>query len=192
MERGNKLVILDFNGVFVDKVFDPLIETGQTGRTDKGIEYKTIKNFIIYFRPNYREILDEIAKRYSVAFWSSTTEQTAQTILSLMGLKKYDFRFIWFRENTLFDPNYGIDEGIERHDTVKNLTNVYLNPVGNKDRKWDEKNTLIIEDSPKKVKYNPIRNVLILDPFDHLNPDSFDFPENLLEIISNKFEEMEK
>lgn len=189
MER-DKLVILDFNGIFIDKVFDPSAESNQNGKTEKGVEFKTIKNFIIYFRPHFRDILNEISRKYSVAFWSSTTEQTAQPILSLMGLKKYDFRFIWFRENTLFDPNYGVDDDIERHDTVKNLSNVYLNPVGNRDRKWDETNTLIIEDSPKKVKYNPIRNVLILNPFDHNDPSTFDFPEDLFEMIESKFEEM--
>ena len=82
------------------------------------------------------------------------------------GLKKYNlaqrFMFIFDRTHTRLDPDYLIDQKVEEYDTVKHLDLITNNPVINTKRQYGIDNTIICDDSPRKIRYIHDDNALVL------------------------------
>lgn len=176
---NKKLVILDINGLFCRKIDKKDKETPKP-------HWKTFNHYYIELRPKAEETLINLFAVYRVAFYSSTTEPNASRILNyvLSSDLRRALEFTWYRDQTDWDPNTG-----KGHATVKRLDRVFSNPIANEFREWNESNTIIVDDSPEKHRFNKPKNVLIIPAFIG-NPDD-DELESLLAKISTKFAECE-
>lgn len=168
MATAKKLVILDIKGILGIEV-----EKGNTVRqgTLKLASYDFLP------RPEVATFLSNLYKDYEVAFFSSTTEKNAflilKEILTRDQMKKT--LFFWYRDRTHLDPN----PGALPYETVKLLDDVFTSPIVNKERKWSKNNTILVDDSAVKTRFNDDANLIILPTYD---PEVAD---NLLEVLNS-------
>lgn len=192
VERGKKLVVLDINGVFCRKLNQkevaklkasgkgkatsrdsaPRVFAFKGGRTIGGVE----------FRQGDQEFFQTLFERYHVAIFSSTEQRNAERILNQVKNKKR-FEFLWYRDRTRFDQ----DDQPEGHETVKMLRDIYDNPVINRGRQWSDRNTIIIDDSITKVRFNNPKNVLIVRSFTGAGESEDGYLSEVLQMIEEKF-----
>ena len=97
--------------------------------------------------------------------------------------KKY-FEFIWCRDRTKLDPDYGKDPDIEKYDTIKMLKDIIDCPDINQDRNYGFHNIIICDDSRMKTRFNPAQNIVTISPWVPGQP--FDI-ESLLKDINEQF-----
>lgn len=112
-------------------------------------------NHKIILRPYYKEFLDFCYLHFNVGFFTSTTEKNAKLILNQL-LTQEQFNqttLMLFRQHTHRDY-----ESYKIYDTIKNLNDVY-------DTMYHDKNTILIDDSPEKVRYNNPKNIIICETF---------------------------
>jgi hypothetical protein len=148
-----KLVLLDVNGV---------------------LGYKEKGKFVFY--SGVQDFLKQLKEKYIVGIFSSTTDKNVSKILFRLTKNwKEEFHPIMDRSMTCFD-----NEG-ESYETIKLLIQFWENPVHNAERKWCCSNTLLLDDSRKKVRLNDTRNVLIVEHYDY---------NELIQEIEEKFNEM--
>jgi hypothetical protein len=74
------------------------------------------------------------------------------------------------------DPVFGTDPQIKAHDTIKPFSRIINNPVVNYRRSWTESNCLILDDSARKLRFNPKSTQRIVS-----------WDESLLEILNEPF-----
>lgn len=162
-----KLVILDIKGILGTE-----IEKEDIARQG------TLKLFSYDFlpRPEIATFLSNLYKEYEVALFSSTTEKNAflilKNILTRDQMKKT--LFFWYRDRTHLDP----DPSALPYETVKLLDDVFTSPIINKERKWSKENTILIDDSTTKTRFNDQKNLVILPSYD---PDG---PDNILDVLN--------
>jgi len=116
----------------------------------------------VHIRPKIRQILTELSHQYRLAVWTSTPKKIAHQIVNHV-FQDLPLVFTWYRTETEFDPDFGFDPNIDRYATVKTLDRVFYSLKVNPDRRWTGKNTLLIDDSPVKTRFNEEKNVLIFD-----------------------------
>ncbi len=166
MEK-KRLVILDINGLLCYKIKTNLLfqDIKKYPKGQYPYQYYKINNSIhIIFRPYYYEFLVKLFENYHVAFFSSTTEQNASKILNVL-LTKNQMRykiFSWYRDHTKFDPDKNDKDNFE---TIKLLEDVYTNPVVNINHTWSNLNTIMVDDSVEKTRFNDSKNIIIVPSF---------------------------
>lgn len=176
-EKGKKLVVLDINGILCCKYFicSNKNKYGEKDKTDRDVIKSLIKlpcldlpKFIVFLRPHVKEFLDFCFLNYDVGFFSSTTEKNAGEILSVLlsDVQKKKVKFFWYRDRTRLDPDYGKDSEIKNFDTVKLLDDIIESPMINYERKYNENNIFLLDDSEKKTRFNNSDNVIIIPSFD--------------------------
>jgi hypothetical protein len=140
----DKLLLLDINGLLCCKV-------------PKG-QGLSIKSYDVILRPYYKEFLDWCYKHYKVGYFSSTSAINAKLILNylLTPEQKEHCVLFWFRDKTQLDPYPK-----KRYDTIKSLIDVY----DHVEYVFNDCNTLIIDDSYNKVRFNLQKNVLLCQPY---------------------------
>jgi hypothetical protein len=100
-----------------------------------------------------------------VAILSSTTEPNASPLIErLIEETGISFVFIGYREMTAPDPEYKRfakmeEKPIESYDTVKSVSDL-LDRIG--DESYSVGSTLILDDSPIKVRNNPVSSVVLV------------------------------
>lgn len=165
-QKMKPLIILDLNGVFYYKI--PKDKDDTKNKTN--VKMINIGYHNVYIRPNIEKFLSWLFKTYSVAIFSSTTYYNVnimlEKILTLEQRKK--LVFLWCRSHCTLDPDYGINEEIKFYDTVKLFTTVVNNPF-NENRIYTVDNVLFLDDSLKKMRYNPNKTYFILDSY---HPDN--------------------
>lgn len=169
-EKNSKryLLILDINGLLCQKIFKSDCDK------DKPVsyQYETLElgKFYVCIRPDVKSFLEKCFGFADVAFWSSTTHYNAKHIIYHILTKSQQSNavFKWYRDRTKLDPSYGTDPNINESDTIKDLNDVWNNPVINRNRIYDSSNTVICDDDPQKVRLNNKDNVIVIETFDPL------------------------
>lgn len=154
-----KLIVFDLNGVFFDRV---KLKDADPNDDRKYYDYGWMR---YYIKEGIYKFINKYSKTYDMGIYTSMTHDNVHNILKKMfGCKyKYKFKFILTREHVKFDPEYGLLPEIESYDTVKHLDDIFMNPMCNKYRKYNPDNTIIIDDSYKKIRFNDPKNVIILN-----------------------------
>lgn len=174
---SRKLIVLDINGVLCTKTQDNV-------EKNEGIKLAT---YNVIFRPEYRKFLNFCYENYDVGFFSSTTYKNASLILKkLLTPEQYKKTvFMWFRDRTVLDPDFNKDPEIKQFDTIKRLSDIIDNPIVNHDRRYNYQNTVLIDDSQRKTRFNDPFNIVIVPPYDGSKED--DILESIMEEILIKF-----
>ena len=176
------LVIIDLDGVICKK------HKKGSGKMPHG--WIDTKSYWIEPRPGAKDFLNECFSLFMVAIWSSTTKPNAQPIVDAFftDTQQKQLAFIWFRERTRLDPEYGRKSDISDFDTIKDLDDVFSHPFF--ERKWTPENTHIFDDSPKKMRFNNTNNYTIIPKFEgsmssstsDTNFSEFSFEDALLQL----------
>lgn len=182
---GKPLLVLDINGLLCYKVKQPYMKPDDGNFLDR-------KFYRVYRRPGVEEFLEWCLKNYDVAMWSSTTTYNAQPILKwlfpLRGTLK-PVKFSWYRDRTNLDPDYNIDNRVQNHDTVKNLVNIWSDPYVNDSRRYNKFNTLIVDDSVRKTRFNNEDNVLIVDKYSPIACEASEENTSWVELLQDRIVE---
>lgn len=191
--KKKKLLILDINGVFCRKLA-PNIVFKLVKAFKKG-EYpnyciKVPKSKIgIEFRPGYKDFFETLRYKYHIAIFSSSTFWNCTSVLDV--LPEMQWEFLWYRDHTHRDPDIGTT-GVDGYATIKKLDDVYDNPVINEKGEWSEHNTVIVDDSPAKMRFNNPNNVIIVRSFIDSQETADDrVLSDLLALIEGKFAAIE-
>lgn len=147
-----KLVILDMDGVLFTR--DRFTKDNKYDNHDfvfKGYKY--------YIREGASEFISRLNDSYDLCIFTSMVKSNAIQIINC--ITKVRFKHIFGREHTKLDPEYGIDPDIKSYDTIKLINDVINCPILNKDRKYNLSNSIIIDDSYLKMRYNNPKNVII-------------------------------
>ena len=169
-ENAKKLIVLDIFGILCCKVmYDKCPkQDAVTFAEENGMEHITLNVYSVFIRPYVRQFLDHCYDYADVGFFSSSTEPNSIAVLRsvLTDEQQEKTRFFWYRDRTKLDPDYGKDFEITNYDTVKILADIFQSPYVNRYRCYDEYNTIICDDSPRKMRYNDQSNVLLIPSFD--------------------------
>jgi hypothetical protein len=187
--KQNNLLILDINGLLVKKHSKFDLNPFQKKELLTKKDIIDTKTAFFEICPGTREFLLKCMQLYTLAIWTSTTYSNANLIIDkLFTVKeKNSLAFIWMRDHVRYDPNYGIDPNITDFDTVKILDDVYTNAMFQ--RKWKSNNTLIIDDSFQKLRFNNPKNIVVVENCNNIDLRSFN---DLLNTINNKFIDINK
>ncbi len=188
---SKKLLVLDLNGVLIDKKYSLMKEHLDLS---EGNDFFCFGDFVIFLRNGCLSLIENLSKKYTLGLWSSTHRKNVIKILEKFfeNYRLY-FNFVWCREKTLLDPHYdSLSTSIEKFDTIKPIEFILHDPIINENRVWNEKNVLIVDNSESKLRFNNEKNTLLIPVFDADRRETFLFPSNIEEMIENKFTEMEK
>lgn len=116
----------------------------------------------VHTRPHLYEILDHcVLKRYDMAIWSNGSPNYVNMIVEKY-LAAYDFIFVWnIEKSTHVSNNMG-------RGWVKFLSKVFTTFD-----KYNETNTVLIDDQPQHKQYNK-DNVISIFPFEDAKKSIFD------------------
>jgi len=152
-----KLLILDINGLFVHKI-------KKTKEHDKLkiTEYCIINNNSIWnISPSTKLFINTCLEKYTVGIWSSSVETNITKFLRRVGIPHKSFLFVWSREHVLLDPY-----SKHSHETIKILAMLLSNPSVNENGLYTLENTVLMDDSLTKTRFNPRINTIIIEPYD--------------------------
>lgn len=108
----------------------------------------------VYVRPYLNEFLQMVKEHYTVAVWSSASDDYVEKMVELVFPNEYPLLFVWGRSRATWKPDYSCVEElgyfdsnshyeyIKRLDKVKRSHGIRLERM------------LIVDDTPKKSKYN--------------------------------------
>ena len=191
---SNKLVILDINGLLCCKELH--IDKSPNKRSmKKTTDCIDLRKMRIYIRPGAVDFINNLMKNYRVGFWSSTTEWNAKQIIQALDLNAKKFAFTWYRDRTKLDPDYLKNTKVKKHDTVKNMQDIFDCPTINESRRYGWRNTVLIDDSKSKTRFNPVINLINVSEYelkDVGRDETYDleFFELLQDRIERKFDIM--
>ncbi len=169
------LVVLDFNGVFVKKVYCP---PGKTRPETEGrlTEYFDAHNMRFFTHPSIDDFLLKLKQRgYHIAIWSNTTSKYVYDVLDKLYPKDKHpnlFDFVWCRQKSVPYPL----EGKEWH-TIKPLSKLFEDIKVNPDGIWNKDNTWFIDDDESTMVGN--KNFIIYDIQSDPNMDFADVLQRL-------------
>jgi hypothetical protein len=160
------LIILDFNGVTCYREFVPDTERCKfVGKVEGGT---LLHNHMTWIRPGWFEFRDELFKHCRVAVWSSCKGQNFINLRNhLFGERVAELHFSWDNAECVAD---GISPKWGTENPVPNFTKP-LQKVWERFPDVDPKRTLMIDDSPEKMKCNPEGTYLIVSSW---TPDQKD------------------
>lgn len=160
-----KLLVLDFNGLFVKKVYYPKKEDSRETLANYE-EYHDVYNMRFFIHPFTRSFIEKLKKddKYDFAIWSSTTATYVNSVLDIVfpNHKKDNlFKFVWTREHCVKDKN-----GEHPWSTIKPL-----NKITKKYKNYTQDNMIIVDDDFNKVKMNKNYIIYSMDKDENLNFD---------------------
>ena len=148
------LVILDFNGTLLHR----LKKTGSeriNSKPDFGVN-----GYKCFLRPYANKFLQRLFQMpgVEVGVWTSCQARNAQLIHARLFTEsqRESLVFLWDRRYCDNAP-----AGIKSKNVEKNLSKVWGSRIVNMDGKWDERNTVLIDDSPSKFKKTPFNGLRI-------------------------------
>jgi len=141
---NKKLVILDLDETLVYSTYEPI---------DDNWDFEAFK-YKVYKRPGLDSFISELKKHYEVAVWSSASDDYVVKIVENIFPKDYPLKFVWGRSKcTLQFDHQHIDElGYSDYFNHMNYAKILKKAV--KKGLADYKRTLIVDDTPSKLKYN--------------------------------------
>lgn len=137
------LLILDLDETLIYATADPQNQ-------DWDFEIPPYK---VYKRPGLHDFLKELTTYFEVAVWSSAGDEYVQKVVDHIFPDSYKLQFVWGRSKATLQVDHqtmddlGYSDYFNHMHYVKRLTKV-------KNRGYDLKRVLIIDDTPRKSKYN--------------------------------------
>ena len=98
-----------------------------------------------------KRIVTDLSKRYTIGLFSSTTKPKVDRFVAESGMAD-KFKFVYSREKTYHDNILG------GYATVKHLQTVFADHP-----EYNYSNTIIVDDTAAKVRYNPHQNTVIVE-----------------------------
>ena len=148
--KNEKLIILDLNGTLLYRQYNKSKTILRNDTPDFVIGY-----FDCYLRPGLDKFIEYIFKNYTVGIWTSATKVNAIPLINKVFEKYLDkLEFILTREDCS-DVKNSDDDHTSTKDVCKKIWRT---------SKWNELNTIIIEDSDKKHSLNK-KNVVIIEEY---------------------------
>lgn len=113
-----------------------------------------------FLRPHIRDFLDFIFENFHVAVWSSARPRNVNLIVKL-AFKEYTkhLLIVWSRDQCDLEGHYD-----SRCESVKDLTNLWKRLKHTSESfgyTFDASNTVVIDDSPTKLKRQPNNQILV-------------------------------
>ena len=184
------LIVIDVNGVLCEKVYVENLEK-ERDKILSETSFTTIilNKFVVYIRPNVHEFLEFCFANYDVGFFSSTTYQNANRILGQLLTKDQNMRakFLWYRDRTRLDPDWKKeDKKTKKFDTIKMIQDVLECPAINEDRRYSVDNTILLDDSETKTRFNDPQNILVVKTFNHDDAEDNQLL-GIMDVITHKF-----
>ncbi|VYS63956.1 unnamed protein product [Arabidopsis thaliana] len=161
-QRTRKLVIFDLNGILAD------IVQGFTGTflPDGKVSYRSV-----FRRPFLPSFLDFCFERFDVAIWSSRRVGLDYMINIVMKNHARNLLFC-FDQNICTTTKFKTQEKKDKPLFLKDLRRVW-DHIGTciscGKRKYDETNTLLVDDSPDKALCNPPHTGIFPSPYQYTN-----------------------
>jgi hypothetical protein len=185
MNSSTRLLLLDINGLLCCK-----IPKDQKPKKYAKSDILKLNSYKVIIRPYCREFLESCYSQFAVGFFTSTCEWNVKAILNkILTPEQYKTTaLMWFRDRTRFDPISSADE--MRFETIKMLEDIFQNPMVNEKSLYSEQNTLLIDDSEIKTRFNNPANIIICKKFTGEENDQGLL--DLLKIIPEKFEALTK
>lgn len=170
----NKLIVLDINGLLCKKINKDIVY-------NKNLTCIPLNSYNVILRPYYKEFLNFCYTNYHVSIFTSGTINNTKIILDKLLTKEQLklTKFIWCRDKNRLDPDYHMDIFTTSYDTIKVLQDIYDHPVINEHRIYNNNNTILLDDSYKKCRFNNINNYIICNSFNIDVNDNY-----LLELIN--------
>lgn len=168
--RSPLLVVLDLNGTLLDRITDgERLKRSRLNPKCPPVPDLVINGKKIYYRPYLDAFLHGLFDRFSVATWTSAMPKNAQPMVGHLFPKKLKDKlsFNWTREKCELLGN------AREHQSIKDLAKIWADEKASINGKWNEKNTIIIDDSMGKGARNPF-NAVHLIPFTVTEPDFLD------------------
>lgn len=154
-----KLIILDFDKVLFYRALTSKILNDMGGFQ--------VKKYTYFPYPGVHDFLLDICRKYKIGFFTSITEKNAKEILeTLLENTEVKYEFILDRRFVKLDPEYKSYRKLNEYDTIKLLSDVFNSPIVNHHRIYNKFNTIIIDDSYLKIRFNHPRNVILFDNVD--------------------------
>lgn len=156
----NKLVILDINGLLCKRIDKEVIY-------DNKLKCIKLHAYNVILRPYYKEFLQHCYNYYHVGIFTSGNHKNTKIILDALLTKEQlkNTAFIWCRDRNRLDPDFNTDIFTTNFDTIKYLQDIYDNPIVNENRIYNASNTLLLDDSYRKCRFNNPNNVMICNTF---------------------------
>jgi hypothetical protein len=158
-DPNKKLVIFDLNGILIDRAYindisHPLLAPGNPSVVGK---------FLIWKRPGLDNFLSFLFEYFNVAVWSSISKHNIVPTAKFIFGEHYDkLAFVYDRDfcEILTDvPSERSGPVRGDHTTPKPVVRKNLKTVWQSFTRFNETNTLIIDDSDEKMVNNPICSV---------------------------------
>ena len=183
MNSSTRLLLLDINGLLCCKV-----PKGQKNKKYNKDDILKLNSYKVIIRPHCREFLEYCYSKFTIGFFTSTCEWNVKAILNklLTPEQHKATALMWFRDRTRFDPISSADE--MSFETIKMLEDIFQNPMANEKRLYNDQNTLLIDDSETKTRFNDPANIIICKAFTGEEDDRGLF--DLMEIIPQRFEDL--
>lgn len=143
-DTKTKLLILDLDETLIHATKEPVLLNW-----DFEIEpYKVIN------RPFLKEFLNQIKKHYRIAVWSSASDDYVKKVVDHIFPKDYPLEFVWGRSKCTqqFDLQSIDDLGYSDYYNHLNYAKILKKVKKGKFAKIED--ILIVDDTPKKSKYN--------------------------------------
>lgn len=173
------LLLLDLDGLFFVRTSDKRTDTSDY----KSFVHKKYK-YIIY--PGALEFLDRCAELYDIAIYSSITDNNIFHIIDkLFYNRKHKIKFVLDRKYTKLDPGYELINNIKAFDTIKSISDIVSNPIINVNRTYKLNDTIIVDDSYNKVRFNNHDNVIIYKSDFTFDIDMSSYNKNIFIIPEN-------
>lgn len=197
------LLVLDINGTLVRRLGPGEIQAAPraSGKNPPGLvpskkekkkplarEIIQGKSFTYQVRPGAKEFLRRCFEHFQVAVWSSTTYSNVHPLIESLFTYEQQRQLIfrWDRDRTQLDPDFRSDPAVKDFDTIKPISEIANCPTFL--RRWNSRNILLIDDSPRKTRFNDDKNVQIIPEYLN-NDETFSFDE-FFQLLVSKAEKL--
>ena len=164
---SKKLLVLDVNGLLVARY-----KKSDKGKPPPNVEHGVVTKTHIYKRPFCDAFLQFCFENFHVGIWSSMVESNVHKVLEYIyrsSRRKHQFAFVMHQRDC---TNTGFSNP-EKHQQplfLKDLRNVWARfPSG----EFNEKNTLLIDDTPYKALHNPPHTAIFPEAYIYDETDTF-------------------
>ncbi|KAI9017017.1 HAD-like domain-containing protein [Gaertneriomyces semiglobifer] len=166
MAKKKILLILDLNGTLLERVTPKHRQAANANPRCPPVPDFVLARAHAYFRPYLDAFLEGIFKHYAVAAWTSANPKNGQPMTqAIFGHYTPQLAFGWDRTHCS-----DVKNSFRDHSCRKDLYNVWHDPVVNREGIWNEKNTILIDDTAAKAAYTP-DNGLHLPPYTVCDPN---------------------
>ncbi|MBL3658997.1 NIF family HAD-type phosphatase [Fulvivirga sediminis] len=113
-----------------------------------------MEKYKVYIRPGLKQFLDKLIINFKVAVWSSASDDYVKKIVNKIFPEEYPLEFVWGRSmctlqhDTQSLDDLGYSDYYNHLNYSKILKKIKKRGIGRLER------TLIIDDTPRKSKYN--------------------------------------